>query len=296
VPPSLILQYGQDREENFMANSCGHPTMKRLATWIDGVGRQFASADYGTNGGATFTRPATVPTRSDTILLSTTSYNNDGEVFSTLDPQNTETRFEYDDAGRQVIQIENYVSSGTNADQNRTTWTTYTADGQVFTLTASNSDTGNQQTIYIYGTTLADSGIASSQLLRFVRYPDSDGTNGDVVTYAYNRQGQQTLITDQRGCQHAYDYDGPGRQIHDRVVSLGTSAVGTARRLSTVYDMARNVVASGAIRDGFAETLWIDSDIGFNPDSIEQLRSPIPPSDFGTLETIPSAGKKPVTT
>ena len=25
------------------------------ASWIDGVGRQFASADYGTNGGSTFT-------------------------------------------------------------------------------------------------------------------------------------------------------------------------------------------------------------------------------------------------
>ena len=138
------------------------------ASWIDGVGRTFASANYGTNGGTAFTRPATVPTRSDTILVSTTSYNDDGEVFSTLDPQNTETRFEYDAAGRQVTQIENYVSGGTAADQNRTTWTNYTADGQVKTLTASNTDTANQQTIYDYGTTLANSGIASSQLLRFV--------------------------------------------------------------------------------------------------------------------------------
>ena len=157
-------------------------------------------------------------------------------MFSTLDPQATETRFEFDDAGRQVTQIENYVSSGTAADENRTTWTNYTPDGQVKTLTASNSDTGNQQTIYTYGTTLTNSGIASSQLLRFVRYPDSDGSNGDYVSYSYNRQGQQTLVIDQRGCQHAYDYDELGRQIQDRVLSLGTSAVGTARRLSTVYD------------------------------------------------------------
>ena len=206
------------------------------ASWIDGVGRTFASADYGTNGGAAFTRPATVPTRSDTILVSTTSYNDDGEVFSTLDPQNTETRFEYDAAGRQVTQIENYVSGGTAADQNRTTWTNYTADGQVKTLTASNADTGNQQTKYDYGTTLSNSNIASSQLLRFVTYPDALGTGSDFVTYSYNRQGQQTLVIDQRGCQHAYDYDGLGRQIHDRVLSLGSSAVGMARRLSTIYN------------------------------------------------------------
>jgi len=119
-------------------------------------------------------------------------------VFSTLDPQNTEIQFGYDDTGRESLQTENYVSGGTNADQNRPTWTAYTADGQVFTLTASNSDTGNQQTIHTYGTTLANSGIASSQLLRFVRHPDSDGTNGDIVTHSYNRQGQQTIVTDQR--------------------------------------------------------------------------------------------------
>ncbi len=85
-------------------------------------------------------------------------------------------------------------------------------------------------------TTLANSSIASSHLLRFVTYPDSDGTNGDYVTYNYNRQGQQTLVADQRRCQHAYDNDGLGGQIHDRVLSLGTSAVGTSRRHSTVYE------------------------------------------------------------
>ncbi|HQX51300.1 MAG TPA: hypothetical protein PLY87_12285 [Planctomycetaceae bacterium] len=237
-----------------MTYSWYHSIIEHFGTWIDGVGRQFASADYGTNGGAAFTRPATVPTRSDTILVNTTSYNDDGEVFATLDPQSTETRLEYDDAGRQTAQIENYVSGGTNADQNRTTWTIYTADGQVATLTASNNDTGNQQTAYTYGTTLANSGIASSQLLRFVRYPDSDGTNGDFVTWSYNRQGQQTLVIDQRGCQHAYDYDKLGRQIHDRVPSLGSSAVGTVRRLSTVYD-SRGMVLT--------VTTWDDPRVGF---------------------------------
>lgn len=56
------------------------------------------------------------------------------------------------------------------------------------------------------------------------------------VTYNNNRQGQPALVIDQRDCQHAYDYDGLGRQIHDRAPTLGTSAVGTARRLSTLYD------------------------------------------------------------
>jgi len=87
-----------------------------------------------------------------------------------------------------------------------------------------------------------------------VQYPDSDGTNGDYVTYNYNRQGQQTLVTDQGGCQHAFDYDGLGRPIHDRVLSLGSSAVGTARRISTVYD-TRGLVST--------ITTWNDPRIGF---------------------------------
>lgn len=38
-------------------------------------------------------------------------------------------------------------------------------------------------------------------------------------------------------------------------------------------DVARNTIASAAIRDGFAETMWIDSDVGFDPDDVERLRS-----------------------
>jgi YD repeat-containing protein len=155
------------------------------ASWIDGVGRTIASADYGTNGGAAFTRPATVPTRSDTILVSTTNYNDDGEVFSPIDPQNTETRFEYDAVGRQVIQIENYVSGGTAADQNRTAWTIYTADGLVSRLTASNAVTGNQQTKY-------DSRGMVSKLTTWDNATVGSGTILNQVQNEYNEFGQQT--------------------------------------------------------------------------------------------------------
>ncbi|MCX7386392.1 MAG: hypothetical protein NTX48_06970, partial [Planctomycetales bacterium] len=54
--------------------------------------------------------------------------------------------------------------------------------------------------------------------------------------------------------QHAYDYDGLGRQIHDRVPTLGTSAVGTARRLSIVYDTRGMVLTV---------TTWDDPRVGF---------------------------------
>lgn len=47
------------------------------------------------------------------------------------------------------------------------------------------------------------------------------------------------------------------------------------RRVSGVsaIDQARNQMASDALRDGHEETIWIDSDIGFHPDAIDQLRS-----------------------
>jgi len=38
-------------------------------------------------------------------------------------------------------------------------------------------------------------------------------------------------------------------------------------------DQGRNQMVTDSLRDGFEETLWIDSDIGFEPDAVERLRS-----------------------
>lgn len=38
-------------------------------------------------------------------------------------------------------------------------------------------------------------------------------------------------------------------------------------------DLARSAMASAALDDGFSETMWIDSDIVFDPDDVEKLRS-----------------------
>ena len=61
-------------------------------------------------------------------------------------------------------------------------------------------------------------------------------------------------------------------------VSVGPYRAGTTgyvvRRVEgySAIDQARNQLASDALRDGFAETLWIDSDVGFDPDDVEKLR------------------------
>jgi hypothetical protein len=38
-------------------------------------------------------------------------------------------------------------------------------------------------------------------------------------------------------------------------------------------DQGRSQMVTDALRDGFEETLWIDADIGFDPDAVERLRS-----------------------
>lgn len=37
-------------------------------------------------------------------------------------------------------------------------------------------------------------------------------------------------------------------------------------------DLARSILASWAVREGFKQTMWIDSDVVFNPDNVDKLR------------------------
>lgn len=223
------------------------------AIWADGIGRTVASAEYGTNGGTAFSRPATIPSRSDTILVSSTVYAVTSDVASQTDPASLVTKFEYDDAGRRTKTVENYVPSSSSSsssssgsgcadseDTNRTTEFAYTSDGRLKTLTAVNAETGDQVTTYEYGTTLADSEIATSVLLGRIKYPDSTG-DSDSVSYSYNRLSQRTSIADQRGSVRNLDYDKLGRATQDRVTTLGTGVDGTVRRLSATFD-ARGLI------------------------------------------------------
>ena len=220
------------------------------ASWQDALGRGIAMADFGTNGGSAPTRSSTVPSRSDSVLVTETEYNQAGEMFRRIDPSGKEDRSEFDNAGRATKQIENYVDGNpaTGAsDEDITVQTTYHADGGVATLTAKNSDTGDQLTRYLYGTTLSDSSIARSDLLRAEIYPDSDDTsdplaNGsdgvyDRIEFKYNRQGQRTEIKDQRQTVRHFEYDKLGRQTNDRVITLGSGVDGAVRRITTSYDV-----------------------------------------------------------
>jgi hypothetical protein len=156
-----------------------------VVIYPDGIGRTLNTADYGTNGNSSFSRPNTCGTRSASLLITTNVYDQTGVIVQIVDPAATVTNQVFDDAGRRTSLVLNYISGGTGADQNQTTNWTYNPDSNVLTMTAVNADTENQVTTYGYGITVAGgSTLNSNSPLQSVTYPDS-GT----VTVQYNRQG-----------------------------------------------------------------------------------------------------------
>ena len=161
-------------------------------------------------------------------------------------------RTSYDNAGRTTCTIQNYVAiagCGSAADdvtpgedQNVVTQMTYNADGAILTLTAKNPATGDQTTTYVYGTTLADSDLASNDLLRAEIYPDTED-GADAVSYTYNRQGQVTSKTDQNGSVHEYAFDLLARPTSDAVTTLGTDVDDAVLRIDQSYEV-RGMVES----------------------------------------------------
>jgi YD repeat-containing protein len=222
-----------------------------IASYPDALGRVQASADYGTNGGIPLVRSATIPARSDTVLVSSSQFDTDsGDLAATTDPAGKTIQFSYDKAGREVQRILNYAGSGSptgacaaSLDSNVTIATDYNADGNVSQITASNSQTLDQATQFVYGTTLPQSGIASSLLKSAEIYPDT-ANGGDQIAFTYNRQGQIITKTDQLGTQHTYDYDLLGRQVQDRVTAVGAGVNDDVRRIETTYEVRGMLLAS----------------------------------------------------
>ena len=213
------------------------------ALYPDPIGRLQAAANYGTNAASSFTRSSTIPTGSATILVSSIAYDaNTGDPVTLTDPAGTVTNRTFDDAGRLTIQLENYVSGGSGADQNQETDFVYNADSRLSTLTAVNSVTGNQVTTWIYGTTLTDSGVASNDLVRTKQFPDNV-SGSDQVQYAYNALGQVTQINDQLGTVRELIYDALGRLQHDCVNTLGSGLDSTILRITRYYEV-RGMITS----------------------------------------------------
>ncbi|MEM1353906.1 MAG: LamG-like jellyroll fold domain-containing protein [Planctomycetota bacterium] len=215
----------------------GSPTFRTTYTamWYDGVGRSIATANYGTNAGSSFTRPDTVPGRSDDVLVTTTAYNDAGEAYSVTDPKDITSQTEFDDMGRPRKQIDNYQTSGSGTDINRTTEYTYTPDSQQATITAKmTSPADDEVTTYVYGvTTAAGSEINANNILAAIQYPTD--TPSSRIDHKVNRLGQLIERKDQNGTAHLYEYDALGRPTADKADTLGNNIDDAVRRLTTTY-------------------------------------------------------------
>jgi RHS repeat-associated protein len=225
------------------------------AKWYDSLERLVDQVEYGTYGASTFDRNGlSAPSRSDTALRTTWTYNTDGTIDTITDPRALVTKRFYDGAGRMTKEAKNY-SSGVNSgnpygtDQNVTVTYGYT-NGLRTSLTAVMPSGGtNQVTTYIYGTTSGTPSqmkISTGNLLRAIKYPDSsnsgttsaniDSDSSDVVSFAYDAQGREVYKKDQGGNVIETDFDTAGRTTEKRVTTLGSGFDGAVRRIETAYD------------------------------------------------------------
>src|SRR5262249_22596168 len=111
------------------ALSVGTNPQTRLAytsIYPDGIGRTHPVAEYGAIDD--YSRSGTIPSRSNNILVTTTTYDDAGMLSDTLDPKGFTSVVGYDDAGRKTVTIQDLSGLEIEVDY------TYTLDNQVETM------------------------------------------------------------------------------------------------------------------------------------------------------------------
>src|SRR5262249_40636420 len=139
-------------------------------------------------GGTAYTRPSTVPDRSDTVLVTSQTYNAAGWIEDVIDPRGLVTRTLYDNLGRTSETIANYVSGVPSDAADQTTAYGYDGNDNVLTVQARLPEGVVQTTQYNYGViTGTGSAVNSNDILASVFYPIP--TTGQPST---SLQGQTT--------------------------------------------------------------------------------------------------------
>ncbi len=246
IQRTLLQRYHDDTTTTGPLEAGTDARPQYTASYFDGTGRPVATAVYGTNGGVALVRPASVPARSDDVLVSETSYNDRGEAFESVDPMARVTHRDFDDAGRPVATIQNYLVGSTASDANITVEQAYDSSGRLASVTAKNADTGDQVTSYVWGVSDPKSDLASNSLLREMRFP---GGKLDVTSQAYNRLGQVKEWTDQNGTVHAYTFDKLGRTTADELLAVGLNIDTAIMKIGLSYEV-RGLVENITSYDG----------------------------------------------
>jgi YD repeat-containing protein len=196
--------------------------------FYDAADRLRASVAYGTNGGSSVSAPsdsvsATIPTRSDTVLVSSYVYTDAGYVDTVTDPKAIVNKTTYDLLGRTTKSIEAYTNGTPTAADNRTTEYTYDGLDHIHTLKATLPSSAYQITEYLYGvTTGGGSDFNSNSLLATVKYPDkstgaASTSASDQNSFTHDALGEMKAKVDQNGTTHTYGRDILGRMTSDAV-------------------------------------------------------------------------------
>jgi RHS repeat-associated protein len=216
------------------------------ATYYDDDGRDIADVNVGTNGGTAWTAPTTIPTRSDTVLVTSTEYDDEVNQTIVTDPRGVKTLTQFDADGRTTDTIAAWDNTGVRTNSaNKTTHYTYDAAGHVATESLLLPGTDQQTTQYVYGVTLPG-GATANDLLATIKHPDPatglPSTSASYQeTYTYDDLGEVATYTDQNGTLHTYSYDVLGRQIADAVtLPTGSAVSNSILRLETAYDSQGN--------------------------------------------------------
>lgn len=223
--------------------------------YYDAANRPTATGDVGTNGGVTYVRPATVPGRSDTALVTSFTYDAAGRLQDTTDPRGIVNRTLYDALGRTTSSIANFTGGVPGTTSDVTTLFGYDAAGRLASRTAVQpAGRPAQVTGYVYGVSpAAGSTLPSNEILAETRYPDPVtglpvATERDI--YTVNALGERTTLTDRAGTVHTYVRDVVGRQTADVVTTLGKDVDGSVRRIESAYDVLGRPVRVTSLTEG----------------------------------------------
>lgn len=320
-----------------------------IATYVgyvyDSAQRQSRTVNFGTNDAAATgyptgifknasaptwppTPPAPAPDWSSTyadLIVTGTLYGTRGLIETTIDSYpfdngayaagpwldgSRRTQILYDDLGRRIAVIENYVdaqiawdsgldggrwkvSSGLNIaepDTDRVTSFVYNGSGNVIRQTAHLPHASNPESVqvtqYAYGTSIASGSlIDSNDLLSEVHYPnETDGSPGTTdafkVKYRYNRLGELIKVTDQNQTEHTYTRDVLGRITRDGVTAfgLGSSIDDYVKSIGVVYDDLGRLqrISSNKAADGTGDVV---NEVEFGYTGLWQVESVIQDPD-----------------
>ena len=207
--------------------------------YYDAGGRTTDVVNVGTNGGSSWTRPGTVPSRSDTVLVTSVTYDDAGRTFEVTDPRGLVNRTYYDALGRTTKTIENYVDGTVSDADDKTVEYAYNAAGMT-SLTAKLTGGGGQTTEWVYG---VSGTIVSNDIVGVTQWPDPStgaASSSEQETVTVNALGQTLTSTDRNGTVHTLSYDVLGRVTADTVTTLGSGVDGSVRRIETAYDSQGN--------------------------------------------------------